>query len=102
MCRAQEWSTNTAMEPLSLQIQDIIADKDVYYDRKHKQRVIWIWTLLLRRQSAALLQNYLQDIEDTLESNRLNTQELLELGWKAEALELLLHQQEPEPVPAPV
>jgi hypothetical protein len=93
--------SETEMETLSTQIYNALSNKDVCINPKHRHRAMWTWSILLRRQSVQTLQSLLQQLEEAANNDRLEDQQLLELGWKAETLELLLSQYEQERVPEP-
>lgn len=80
------------MDPLSSQIYNAISDKAAGSNLKHRNRAIWTWTFLLGRNSPEMLHSLLHDIEETFHKDHFEDQQLLELGWKAESVELLLRE----------
>jgi hypothetical protein len=80
------------MSSLSRQLYDMIASyPEDHLDFTKAAHFFWIWYWLFVNQPPAVLNDQLAFIESRLEQGPLKANHILQLAWKAEALEKLLH-----------
>jgi hypothetical protein len=65
-------------------------ESDTSLDERNYQTFRWVWHWLLVNQPTEKLQQELDELAVSSEDDNLNAQFLLELSWKAQAIELLL------------
>ena len=57
---------------------------------KLRRSYLWLWHWLLAHESTKFLHEELDRIEDIFKDESLRNQEIVQLAWKAEALEYIL------------